>query len=155
MADWPPKGNKYAVGNKGGGGSTFKDTLWHIEKWEKESELDILAAKIASRKYSVRDMFLFKALGGDKELLRVWAAKNVPDTQKVELTAEHGALQHEHVISLDAPTAKLIHDFEEQLRKTYVQKDSQESSTQEGSQAQAEGESGDSDQVTPGQTGLS
>ena len=69
-----PKGNKNAVGNRGGRPPTVKEQIWHKEKWEQDTKVRELEAKIASGEYSVRDVYLLKALKADVVIL-----KNIAD----------------------------------------------------------------------------
>ena len=69
-------GNQNAIGNKGGPGRpSLKETIWHKEKWEEDSKVRELEAKIASGVYSVRDVYLLKALKADTVILKNLADK--------------------------------------------------------------------------------
>lgn len=70
-----PKGNKFAVGNKGGRPPTKKELIWHKEKWENDSRVRELEAKIATGVYSVRDVYLLRALKADVAILKNMADK--------------------------------------------------------------------------------
>lgn len=70
-----PKGNKNAVGNSGGGSHSVKEYQWHKEKWENDSKVRELEAKIATGIYSVRDVYLLKALKADPMILKNLADK--------------------------------------------------------------------------------
>lgn len=80
-----PKGNP---GNKGGRRPSayeeFKNAEWHANAWEKDSDLVALKAKIATGKYSVRDMFLAKALEGNERILGIFANKLLPDLHEFD-----------------------------------------------------------------------
>lgn len=70
-----PKGNKFAVGNKGGRPITKKEYEWHKEVWENDSKVRELEAKVASGTYSVRDVYLLRALKADVSILKNMADK--------------------------------------------------------------------------------
>lgn len=72
-------GNKNALGAKGGGRPTLKDELWHKEKWEQESQISVLEAKIASGVFSLRDRALYEALKGNKDILKKFMDKCLAD----------------------------------------------------------------------------
>jgi len=74
-----PEGNQYAKGNKGGGRPSLKETLWHKEKWENDEEVRKLESKVASGKYSIRDVWLLKALKGNDAILKQAADKVLAD----------------------------------------------------------------------------
>lgn len=78
-----PKGNKNGLGNRGGGRVSEKEEHWHLDKWRKDTLIKELAAKIESGCYSVRDMFLFKALTGNEKLMTVLANKLLADLHEV------------------------------------------------------------------------
>ena len=85
-----PKGNP---GNKGGkpgfsGRPSVKETMWHKDKWEQESLLNALETKIASGRYSIRDMWLYKALRGDIAILKQAADKVLADLHDVSTAGE-------------------------------------------------------------------
>lgn len=77
------KFNKGTKGNKGGGALTVKDKVWHKEKWEEDSQVRVLEAKIASGVYSVRDVYLLKALKADTVILKNMADKVLADLHDV------------------------------------------------------------------------
>ncbi len=70
-----PKGNKNAIGNKGGGSHTVKDQIWHKEIWNEDTHVRELEAKIATGVYSVREVYLLKALKADTVILKNLADK--------------------------------------------------------------------------------
>jgi len=70
-----PKGNKNAIGNKGGRRPAEKEMQWHKEIWVNETPVRDLEKKISSGKYSVRDVYLLKALKADTAILRNLADK--------------------------------------------------------------------------------
>lgn len=70
-----PKGNKNAVGNSGGRPPTVKEQIWHKEKWEENTKVRELESKIASGEYSVKDVYLLKALKADTVILKNMADK--------------------------------------------------------------------------------
>ena len=77
------KGHKHSVGNKGGGRASafeeLKNAVWHVDKWEVDSDVPALQAKLKTGKYSVRDVFLAKALQGNERVLSIFANKLLPD----------------------------------------------------------------------------
>lgn len=77
------KGHKKSVGNKGGGRASafeeLKNAVWHVDKWEVDSDVPALQAKLKTGKYSVRDVFLAKALQGNERVLSIFANKLLPD----------------------------------------------------------------------------
>lgn len=79
-------------GNKGGGRKPEsverKDKIWLKEKWEQDSMLEALKEKLKSGKYSIRDVFLAKALQGNERILNVCANKMLPDLH--ELAGQDG-----------------------------------------------------------------
>jgi hypothetical protein len=85
-----PKGSKNALGNKGGGrASAFEElqnAVWHHDKWEVDSDVPALQAKLKTGKYSVRDVFLAKALQGNERVLSIFANKLLPDL--VDMTSK-------------------------------------------------------------------
>lgn len=77
-----PKGNKNAKGKKVGRKSAYEEkqtAQWHAEKWEIDTDIPELKSKIESGKYSVRDMFLAKALQGVPRILAIFADKILPN----------------------------------------------------------------------------
>lgn len=73
------KFNKGTAGNKGGRRPTEKEEIWHSEKWEIDSDVPELQAKLKTGKYSVRDVFLAKALQGNERILGIFANKLLAD----------------------------------------------------------------------------
>jgi hypothetical protein len=70
-----PVGNKNAVGNSGGRPPTVKEQIWHKEKWEENTKVRELESKVASGEYSVKDVYLLKALKADTVILKNMADK--------------------------------------------------------------------------------
>jgi len=70
-----PRGNKNALGNSGGRPPTIKEQIWHKEKWEENTKVRELESKIASGVYSVKDVYLLKALKADTVILKNMADK--------------------------------------------------------------------------------
>lgn len=70
-----PKGNKNAVGNRGGGCYTVKEHEWQKTVWQVDTAVRELEAKIASGVYSVRDVYLLRALKADPSILKNLADK--------------------------------------------------------------------------------
>ncbi len=102
-----PKGNKNAVGNKGGGSYTVKEHAWHIGLWEgfkngngenQMWDIEELEKKITSKKYVGRDMYALRVLKGDPAMLKNLADKILADLkeinvqQKIKLSADEIAL---------------------------------------------------------------
>lgn len=82
-----PKGNRNALGNKGGGAHTVKEVEWHQHRWEYDNEVQKLEAKIKTGVYAVRDVYLLRALKGDKDILKNLANKvlaNLHDIRGVD-----------------------------------------------------------------------
>jgi len=77
------KGHKKSIGNKGGRRPSayeeVQNAVWHSEKWEIDSDVPALQAKLKTGKYSVRDVFLAKALQGNERVLSIFANKLLPD----------------------------------------------------------------------------
>lgn len=69
------KFNKGTKGNKGGARLSEKEKVWHKEKWEEDSRVRELESKIASGVYSVKDVYLLKALKADTVILKNMADK--------------------------------------------------------------------------------
>ena len=88
-----PEGNKYATGNRGGRRKSayeeMRDAIWHKEKWEIETDVPVLQDKLKTGTYSVRDVFLAKALQGNDKILCVFANKLLADL--VDLRGKDGA----------------------------------------------------------------
>lgn len=89
-----PKGNP---GNKGGGRKSayqeFLDAQWHNEKWVKKTDLEKLSARIKSGKYSVRDVYLYKAMTGKSDrILASFGDKILPDISMM-IGASGGAVE--------------------------------------------------------------
>lgn len=79
-----PRGNPNGnPGNKGGGrASAFverEEGIWLKNVWKTDTDTDVLKAKIAKGKYSIRDIFLAKVLSGNERLIAVAANKIMPD----------------------------------------------------------------------------
>lgn len=75
-------GNKNAVGNRGGRRPSPKEEIWHLEKWQRDTAIDELEKKIASKVYAIRDVWLLKALKGDGVILKQAADKILADLHK-------------------------------------------------------------------------
>lgn len=88
-----PKGNKYAKGNKGGGRASayqeLQEAVWHADAWKIDSDVPALQAKLKTGKYSVRDVFLAKALQGNERILGIFANKLLADL--VDVRGKDGA----------------------------------------------------------------
>lgn len=71
-----PRGNP---GNKGNPNATgrpsVKETEWHMKLWSNDRMVRELEAKIASGKYSGRDVYALKVLKADTTILRNLADK--------------------------------------------------------------------------------
>lgn len=70
-----PKGNKNALGNRGGRRPAEKEFEWQKEVWQTDTLVRDLEAKIASGVYGVRDVYLLRALKADPSILRNLADK--------------------------------------------------------------------------------
>ena len=64
------KGNRHATGRP-----SNKETQWHLAKWQEDSFIEMLEAKIESKVYSIRDMWLLMALKGNDKIIRQAADK--------------------------------------------------------------------------------
>lgn len=77
------KNNKGVKGNKGGGRASayqeLQEAVWHADAWKIDSDVPALQAKLKTGKYSVRDVFLAKALQGNERILGIFANKLLPD----------------------------------------------------------------------------
>lgn len=84
-----PKGNP---GNKGGRRPSayeeLQNAIWHHDKWEVDSDVPALQEKLKTGKYSVRDVFLAKALQGNERVLSIFANKLLPDLVDVKSDGE-------------------------------------------------------------------
>ena len=84
-----PKGNKNAVGNKGGGRkSAYQELADATEAYKiffDEHDQAKLEKKISSGKFSIRDRFLLTAMEGDTSVINKAYHKAVPDN--VDLTS--------------------------------------------------------------------
>ena len=80
-----PKGNKYAIGNRGGGRLNVKEQEKHKEAWFSDDDVVALEAKVLSKKYSPWDMYRLRALKGDQKVLVNWANKVLADLHDVDL----------------------------------------------------------------------
>ena len=78
-----PKGNQYAKGNKGGRRPSPKEEIWHLDKWKHDTLIEKLEAKIRKKKYSIRDVWLLKALKGNEPILKQAANKVLADLHDV------------------------------------------------------------------------
>lgn len=94
-----PKGNQFAKGNPGGGRKSAykeqKEAVYLRDKWQNDVLVFELQAKIDSGKYSIRDMFVLKALQGNEKVLQICANKIIPDLHDVS--------------SLGAPIAGIVY----------------------------------------------
>lgn len=81
------EGNKYALGNPGGGRpSAYQESesaRWALMLWRQEQEKQRLEDKIASGFYSGRDMFALMVLRGNEKMQKVLADKLLPDKLEV------------------------------------------------------------------------
>lgn len=79
------KGNKASAGvteGKTGRKSMYAEFIeaqWQHKSWITEEDVLKLAEKIKGGKYSVRDMYLYKALIGDPRVLAKFGDKLLPD----------------------------------------------------------------------------
>lgn len=76
-------------GNRGGGRKSAyqerQDAEWLASVWTGDIDRAALAAKVASKRHSVRDVYLFKALMGNDKILASMADKILPD--KIDLNS--------------------------------------------------------------------
>lgn len=92
-----PKGNRNGKGNSNSGRKSayqeFLDAQWHNEKWFKNTDMGKLAKKIQSGKYSVRDIYLYKALTAKSDrILADFGDKILPDISMM-IGASGGAVE--------------------------------------------------------------
>jgi hypothetical protein len=82
-----PKGNQYAKGNPGGRRPSayeeHRDAAWHGDVWKNQQDKAALEARIASGKYSGRDMALKLLLEGNRHVVTKFMDKLVPDLHEV------------------------------------------------------------------------
>ena len=94
-----PKGNP---GNKGGRRPSayeeFKNAQWHADKWELDSNVPELQAKLKTGHYSVRDVFLAKALQGNERILGIFANKLLADLVDVTSKGEQVAMTAQDLV---------------------------------------------------------
>lgn len=76
-------GNKNAAGNKGGGRKSAyqeqADAEFWLEMFLEPVEKSVIAKRLATGKYSVKDVMLSKALAGNDRLIEAMYKKLVPD----------------------------------------------------------------------------
>ena len=84
-----PKGNKNAVGNKGGGDHSYAAEKANYEMLEKmflqEMAKEEVQQKLASGKYSIKDVFVSKAFAGNEKFITAMFNKLFPDKQDIDL----------------------------------------------------------------------
>jgi len=87
-----PKGNKNAIGNKGGGRPSAYEEMANAlnahQIFFDEQSQEELEAKIASGRFSIKDRFLLNAMEGDSGTVLKAYQKAVPDM--VELSGKDG-----------------------------------------------------------------
>lgn len=112
-----PKGNTFAAGNAGGGRPSKKESIWHKEKWEEDSKVRELEAKIATGVYSVRDVYLLNALKSNVPILR-----NMADKVLATLV-DHTTLGESLAPSAsDSASEALAKEYEDKLRVQVLKK---------------------------------
>jgi hypothetical protein len=88
------KGNKNAVGNKGGGRKSayqeMQDASEAFKMFFDEANQEELEAKIQSGKFSLADRFKLTGMEGDTNVLVTTFKKVVPDLAKLEHTGKDG-----------------------------------------------------------------
>jgi hypothetical protein len=93
----------------------LKEKAWHGEAWVRPTNLQELAAKIQSGTYSVRDMYLFKALTGKSEpILKAFGDKLLADLH--EVAATHDVTGSVAMLSKGA-AADIRTRYEDELRQ--------------------------------------
>jgi hypothetical protein len=81
-----PKGNKFAVGNRGGGRKSAyvekadADLLWDM--FTKPMRLEEVKARLDSGCYSLLDVIVSKAYEGNERILCMFMAKLFPDRER-------------------------------------------------------------------------
>lgn len=112
-----PKGNSNAVGNRGGGRISVKDEQWHKVVWEQDTDVRALEAKVASGKYSARDVYQLRALKADVPILR-----NMADKVLATLV-DHTTLGESLAPSVhDSESEALAKEYEDKLRVQVLKK---------------------------------
>ena len=96
------KNNKGVKGNKGGGRASayqeVQNAIWQADKWEVDSDVPALQAKLKTGKYSVRDVFLAKALQGNERILGIFANKLLADLVDVTSKGEQVAMTAQDLV---------------------------------------------------------
>lgn len=85
-----PKGNKYGIGNRGGGRKSvaveFAAAKWLADLFKNETDVEALEAKLLKKKYSVAEVTALKMLKGNDRLLNTTIQKLIPDNVNVNQT---------------------------------------------------------------------
>ena len=89
-----PKGNKNAIGNKGGGRKSAYEEMAVAEVLNdiffREFNLDQLKARIDSGSYSVIDLFILKGLKGDVRIMTSVFNRIFPDKINLHTNSVYG-----------------------------------------------------------------
>lgn len=131
-----PRGNP---GNKGGGRKSayqeFLDAQWHNAKWMKTTDFAKLEKRINSGKFSVRDMYLYKAMKGNDRLLARFGDKILPDISMM-IGASGNAVE----VDLVGEALKRVGKYEAE------DEDEEEEPTEEGENDEEEEETEEDDE---------
>lgn len=113
-----PKGNKNAIGNKGGRGVTKKEQEWHVQLWEgmkladgrlEPWDVSALEEKIASKKYAGRDIYALRVLKGDPVILKNLADKVLADLHDLKTESNvHVTIHTNGKSDRDSVTASVL-----------------------------------------------
>ena len=108
-----PKGNQYAVGNKGGARKSYAQEKANYEMLEQiflnEINKEEVQKKLASGKYSLKDVFVSKAFAGNERILSEIFRKLFPDkfdhtTKGEKIIPIYGGLSKHDSDQKDIPT---------------------------------------------------
>lgn len=96
-----PEGSKNALGNKGGGRKSAyqerADAIMLEKMFLEEMSKEEVQQKLASGKYSLKEVFVSKAFAGNERMLLAMFNKLFPDLTKTEHSGEVSA----KIISVD------------------------------------------------------
>lgn len=117
------------MGNKGGARKSAyaerQDAIWHEEKWKLETDVPVLQAKLRTGKYSVRDVFLAKALQGNEKILGIFANKLLADRHDVTTLGEAIPAS----VAMTTAQAAILAKYEEDLRSSLQEETPNETGT--------------------------
>lgn len=98
-----PKGNQNAKGKKTGRKSAYQEKadaefLWDI--FLKKYTVEEIKAKLKKGKFSIKDVWISKLVGGNERMLNQLIRKLFPDQKNVELSGEIGILNAKELARL-------------------------------------------------------